>query len=75
MKRKSAHEPKAKLMSAVDVWDDAQQMADVLRKNLLMAEPVVRLPIPLSVFLAALDSFSREELTILHEHVEERLAA
>jgi hypothetical protein len=74
MKRKSAHESKAKVMSAAEVWDDAQQIAAVLRQNLLKAEPVVRLPIPLSVFLSALDDFSREELVILHKHVEERLA-
>jgi len=32
MKRKSAHEPKAKLMSTAEVWDDAQQIAAVLRQ-------------------------------------------
>lgn len=73
MKRQSAHEPKAKVMSAAEVWDDAQQIAAVLRQNLLKAEPVVRLPIPLSVFLSALDDFSREELVILRKRVEERL--
>jgi len=75
MKRKSAHEPKAKLMSTAEVWDDAQQIAAVLRQNLLEAEPVVRLQIPLSVYLSALDSFSHDELMILRERVEERLAA
>ncbi|MEK7325677.1 MAG: hypothetical protein AAB217_10530 [Chloroflexota bacterium] len=74
MKRKSAHEPKAKVMSAAEVWDDAQQIADVLRQNLLKAEPVVRLQVPLSVFLAALDNFSRDELMILRQRVEEHLA-
>jgi hypothetical protein len=75
MKRKSVHEPEAKMMSAADVWDDAQQIASVLRQNLLKAEPVVRLQIPLSVFLSALDSLSRDELVVLHERVESRLAA
>ena len=51
MKCKSVHEPEAQVMGAADVWDDAQQIADVLRQNLLKAEPVVRLQIPLSVFL------------------------
>lgn len=74
MKRKSAHEPKAKVMSAADVWDDAQQIAAVLRQNLLKAEPVVRLQIPLSAFLAALDNLNRDEFVILHKRVEERLA-
>jgi len=75
MKRKSVHEPKAKLMSAADVWDDAQQIATVLRQNLLKAEPVVRLQIPLSAFLSALDNLNQDELVILRQRVEERLAA
>jgi hypothetical protein len=74
MNRQSAHEPKAKVMSAPEVWDDAQQIAEVLRQNLLKAEPVIRLPIPLSVFLSALDNFSREELVIMRKRIEERLA-
>jgi hypothetical protein len=75
MKKKSAHEPKAKVMSAADVWDDAQEIADVLRQNLLRAEqPVVRLQIPLSTLLSAIDNLKRNELIILHEHVKERLA-
>ena len=74
MKCKSAHEPKTKAMSAADVWDDAQQIASVLRRNLLKAEPVVRMQIPLSAFLSALDNLDRDELVILHKQVEERLA-
>ncbi len=50
MNDQSAHEPQAKVMSAAEVWDDAQQLAEVLRQNLLRAEPVVRLQIPLSIF-------------------------
>ncbi len=75
MKHQSVHEPKAKVMSAAQVWDDAQQVADVLRQNLLKAEPAVRLQIPLSVFLAAVDNFNREELLLLRRRIEERLAA
>lgn len=75
MKRKSAHEPKARVMSAADAWDDAQQIASVLQQNLHKAEPVVRLQIPLSAFLAALDSLDRDELVILHEQVQKHLTA
>ena len=75
MKRKSVHEPRAKVMSATDVWNDAQQITSVLRENLLRAEPTVRLQIPLSVYLSALDNLSRDELIILRERVQERLAA
>ncbi len=75
MKQKTAHEPRARVMSADEVWRDSQQVADVLIKNLAQAEPLVRLQIPLSLFLAALDGLSRDELLLLRERVEEKLAA
>jgi len=62
-------------MDAAEVWEDAQQITNVLRQNLLKAESVVRLQIPLSSFLSALDNFGREELMILLKRVQERLAA
>ena len=73
MKQKSVHEPKAKLMSAAEVWDDAQQITTVLQHNALQAEPIVSLPIPLSVFLSALDTFNRDELLLVRQRIEERL--
>lgn len=75
MNDQSVHEPKAKVMSAAEVWDDAQEIAEVLRQNLLKAEPVVRLQVPLSVFLSAVDDFDRDELLLLRRRIEERLAA
>lgn len=75
MKRKSAHEPKAKVMSAAEVWEDAQHLQSVLRRNLLKTEPQVRLQIPLSTFISALDDLKRDELSLLQKHVKERLAA
>jgi len=75
MKRKSAHEPKAKVMSAAEAWEDAQEVAQIMRRNVLSAEPTVGLRIPLSVFLSALDDLSREELVILRKRVNARLAA
>lgn len=75
MKQKSVHEPKAKVMSAAEVGEDTQQIAQVLRRNLLQTEPTVGLRIPLSVFLSALDDLSRKELAILRKRVNERLAA
>ena len=74
MNQRSTHEPKAKVMSAAEAWDDAQQLAQCLRQNMLAAEPVVRLQIPLSAFLSALDTLSRDELVMLHKRVKERLA-
>ena len=75
MKNKSVHEPESKVMGASEVWDDAQQIADILRRNLLKTEPVVRLQIPFSAFLTALDNFNRDELVVLRQRVEERLTA
>jgi hypothetical protein len=75
MKAKSVHEPSAKLMSADDVSEDARRVANALRQNLLKAEPAVQLEVPFSTFLAALDKLSRDELLILRQRVEERLAA
>lgn len=74
MNKQSAHEPEAKVMSAAEVWDDAQQLAEVLRQNMLRTEPVVRLQIPLSIFLSAVDNFSQDELLILQKRIEDRLA-
>jgi hypothetical protein len=74
VKQRSAHEPKAKVMSAAEVWEDARQVAAVLRRNLSKAEPTVELRIPLFVFLSALDDLSRDGLVILRKRVDERLA-
>ena len=74
MNNKLAHEPNAKVMSAAEVWEDAQQIASVLRQNLSEAEPVVKLQIPFSILLSAVDEFNREELLLLRQRIEERLA-
>ncbi len=74
MSTQSVHEPEAKLMSAEDVWDDAQHVAELLRQNASQAEPVVHLDIPFSYFLSVLDTLNRNELVILHKRIEERLA-
>ena len=75
MRTKTAHEPKARVMSAAEAREDADRIASVLRRNALKAEPTVGLRVPLSVFLSALDNFNRDELLILRKRVEERLAA
>ena len=72
--KKSVHEPDARVMSAKDVQDDAQQIADVLRQNLLKAEPMIGLQIPLSALLSALGNLSRDELVVLRRRVDELLA-
>ena len=75
MAQKSAHEPEADVMNAADVWDDAGRVAAVMLSNLLKAEPLVQMQIPLSVLLSALASLSREELVVLRQRLDERLAA
>jgi len=75
MTHQSVHEPEAKVMSAADVWDDAQQIADLLRQNWLKADPIVQIQVPLSVFLSALDGLSRDELLVLRQRVNQQLAA
>jgi hypothetical protein len=75
MKAKSAHEPQAEVMNAEEVWDDAQRIAAALRRNLSKAEPVVQLRIPLSAYLSALEDLSREDLLLLRQQIEQRLAA
>jgi hypothetical protein len=74
MSKKTVHEPDAPMMSAEDVWNDAQQLNDVLRQNLLKAEPVVHLDVPLSFFLSALDTLNRDDLIALDNHIKQRLA-
>ena len=71
---KSVHEPDARVMSVEDVRSDAQQIADVLRQNLIKAEPKIGLQVPLSVFLSALGDMSRDELVVLRRRVDELLA-
>lgn len=75
MKNQSIHEPQAKLMSAADVWQDAQTLREVLRHNLPKVEPIVKLSVPFSFFLSALEDFSPDELVMVRQRVEERLAA
>ncbi|MDM8552416.1 hypothetical protein QUF72_20185 [Desulfobacterales bacterium HSG2] len=74
MELKSAHEPEEKMMSASDVWDDAQRIKELLQQNVSKQESVVQLRVPLSSLLTAIDSLSQNELIVLHRHIQERLA-
>ena len=74
MKPKLVHEPAANVMSAQEVWDDAQHIAQILKQNVLKGESVVQLDIPFSFFLSALDTLNRDDLLLLHKRIEERLA-
>ncbi len=61
-------------MNAAEVWDDAQKVTSLFRQNLMKAARIVRLQIPLSALLSAIDNLKRDELVILQKHVKERLA-
>ena len=73
MKNRTAHEPDEEVMDAEDVWNDAQDLAGLLRQNLSQTEPVIQLQIPLSVLFAAVNGLNQEELQLLKEHVEDRI--
>ncbi len=75
MKRKSAHETSAKLMSAADTIADANRLNELFREQALRSAPAVELRIPLSSFLAALDQFPRKDLLEVKQKLEERLMA
>jgi len=74
MQEQSVHEPNAPLMSAVEVWDDAQRIRKLLQRKQPKKEPIIRLPIPFSIFISALEQFSRDELITVHRRIEEKLA-
>lgn len=75
MKIKTPHEPQEQVMSAREAVEDADRLEALLKRNILKAEPMVRIQIPFSSFLNALESFDRDELAILRQRVDEYLAA
>lgn len=75
MKRKSAHEPSAKVMSAADTIADANRLKDLFRQQALRSAPTVEPCIPLASFLAALDHFPRKDLLEVKQKLDERLMA
>ena len=60
-------------MSAADVWDDSETLAQVLR-NRFRTELTDRGEIPFPAFLAAMDKFTRDELSLVRERIAEKLA-
>lgn len=74
MATKSTHKAKARVMSANDVWEDAQEIALLIKKNLQKSDPVVKLQVPLSMFMSAVENLNREELLMLSRRIDEKLA-
>ena len=56
MTHQTPHEPNAPVMSAADVWEDSETLAQVLR-NRLRSELADRGEIPFPAFLAAIEPF------------------
>ena len=73
MKRKSIHEPAAKLMPAADAVADADRLKELFIERALRSAPAVEVRIPLASFLAALDQFPRKDLLEVKKKLEERL--
>ena len=62
-------------MDANDVGEDAKRLAQARRQVNNVASAVIRMQVPLSAFLAALDEFDHDELILVRQRVEEMLAA
>lgn len=75
MGKKSVHEPEAQVMTAAEVWDDAHQVARVLRRRSQEDQRVVHLRVSLATLLSALDELEPDELMMVRERVQKRLAA
>ncbi|MDA1051290.1 MAG: hypothetical protein O3C40_12530 [Planctomycetota bacterium] len=73
MTNQTPHEPNAPVMSAADVWEDSETLSQVLRDR-FRTEMTDRGEIPFPAFLAALDTFTRDELSLVRERITEKLA-
>ena len=75
MKRKSVHEPKAKIMSAAEAWKDAATGRSGIATKLVESRTNSRAAHPVVGLLSGFDDLSREELIILRKRVDECLVA
>lgn len=73
MKRKSPHEPYARVMSAADAIADADRLGEILRRKAPNFEPAVEPRIPLVSNLAALDHFPQANLMAVENRLDEQL--
>ncbi|MEM7533222.1 MAG: hypothetical protein AAF639_13660 [Chloroflexota bacterium] len=74
MIEKTVHEPDAELMSAEEAWEDAQLLSRLRARRRAKKDSIIQVPIPFSVFISALEQFSRDELLLAHQRIQERLA-
>lgn len=71
---KSIDEPKAQLLSAQDAIQDAERLQALLLRNRQRAEREVQLRVPFAVIIEAVDQLEADELRLLAQRLEERLA-
>jgi len=71
---KSIHEPRAQLLSSQDAIRDAERLQVLLLRNRQQAEREVQLRVPFTVIIEAVDQLEADELRLLAQRLEERLA-
>jgi hypothetical protein len=71
---KSIHEPRAQLLSAQDATQDAERLQALLLRNRQRAEREVQLRMPFTVIIEAVDQLEADELRLLAQRLDERLA-
>jgi len=71
---KSIHEPGAQLLSAQDAIRDAERLQALLLRNRQRAEREVQLRVPFTAIIQAVDQLEADELRLLAQRLEERLA-
>ena len=74
VKQKSIYEPGAQLLSAQDAIQDAERLQGLLLRNRQRAEREVQLRVPFTVIIEAVDQLEADELRLLAQRLEERLA-
>jgi len=74
VEQKSIHEPRAQLLSAQDAIQDAERLRALVLRNRQRAEREVQLRVPFMVIIEAVDQLEVDELRLLAQRLEERLA-
>jgi hypothetical protein len=74
VEQKSIHEPGAQLLSAQDAIQDAERLRALVLRNRQRAEREVQLRVPFMVIIEAVDQLEVDELRLLAQRLEERLA-
>jgi len=75
VKQKSIYEPGAQLLSAQDAIQDAERLQGLLLRNQQRAKREVQLRVPFTVIIEAVDQLEADELRLLAQRLEERLAS